>query len=274
MTSTTLQAPLQNAPFDALAATYDEAFTDSLIGRAQRDAVWQEFDRVFHPGQRILEINCGTGVDAVYLASRGVEVVACDVAPRMIEVARQRALQAKLRAPITLRVLAIEEIGNLRDEGPFDGVLSNFAGLNCVQDLSQVARDLSELLKPGAVALLCLFGPFCAWETAWYLARGNLRTAFRRVRPGKGSAQLAEGVTVQVRYPSVYALTRIFAPHFCRKAWKGVGVAVPPSYAEPLARRFPRALTVLAKIDRFLGRAPILRGMADHILLTLERVRT
>ena len=40
----------------------------SLIGRAQRRVVTKELDRIFHSGQRILELNCGTGVDALHLA--------------------------------------------------------------------------------------------------------------------------------------------------------------------------------------------------------------
>ena len=50
-------------------------------------AVWRELLRTFHPGQRVLEINCGTGIDAVSLGERGIRVLACDIAPRMIELA-------------------------------------------------------------------------------------------------------------------------------------------------------------------------------------------
>ena len=262
--------------FDALAETYDETFTRSLIGRAQRDAVWRELDRVFRPGQSILEINCGTGVDAVHLAGRGVQVLACDSSPRMIEVARRRLAGPgfALRASVEFEVLATEEIGTLHAPGSppqFDGVLSNFAGLNCVEDLPRVARDLARLLRPGAPAVLCFFGPLCAWEIFWYLAHGNPRKAFRRLRSGGDLASLAEGATAQVRYPGVRAITRIFAPCFVLKRWKGVGVAVPPTYLEPLAQRFPKVLRALAGVDRWLGRCAVARGMADHILLEFER---
>jgi SAM-dependent methyltransferase len=262
--------------FDALAETYDETFTNSRIGRTQRDAVWRELDRVFRPGQEVLEINCGTGADAVYLAARGVQVLACDSSPRMIEVARRRLANpgSALRAPVDFEVLATEEIGTLQALGSppqFDGALSNFAGLNCVEDLSQVARDLARLLRPGAPAVLCFFGPLCAWEILWYLAHGNPRKAFRRLRSGGDLASLAEGASVRVRYPGVRALARIFAPWFVLKRWKGVGAAVPPTYLEPLAQRFPKVLRSLEGVDRWLGRCALARGMADHILLEFER---
>ena len=65
------------APFDAIAEAYDDVFSNSAIGRAQRRAVWSEMDREFHAGQSVLEINCGTGIDALHLAQRGVSVDAC-----------------------------------------------------------------------------------------------------------------------------------------------------------------------------------------------------
>ena len=53
-------APADFAAFDLLAETYDEVFTRTAVGRAQREAVWHDMDQSFHPGQRVLEINCGT----------------------------------------------------------------------------------------------------------------------------------------------------------------------------------------------------------------------
>ena len=62
------------AAFDAIARRYDQVWTESPAGRAQRDLVWREWDPVFSPNDRILDIGCGTGVDAAHYASRGVIV--------------------------------------------------------------------------------------------------------------------------------------------------------------------------------------------------------
>ena len=262
----------REAPFDHVAESYDEVFTNSLLGRAQRDSVWEELDRCFRPGQRILELNCGTGVDAVHLGERGVEVLACDVAPRMIQVARRRTASQQASARVDFRVLATEEIAALAGEGPFDGVFSNFGGLNCVPDLSAVARDLAKLLAPGASALLCMAGRVVAWEIIWYLAHGKPRKALRRFRRGGTVGRLAEGVMVEVHYPSARTMVRLFAPHFRLLHLKGVGVTVPPSYLEPLAQRFPRVLRSLTAADRLLSRVPAIRASADHIVLEFQRV--
>jgi SAM-dependent methyltransferase len=265
---------LRNAPFDAVADEYDTRFTNSFIGRAQRKPVWLEMDRLFRPGQRILDINCGTGVDALHLAGRGIRVVACDASSEMVAVARRRLEASPHRDHVDLRILAIEHIRGLEKEGPYDGVLSNFAGLNCVADLRCAARDLARLVKPGGRAILCLFGRFCLAEMIWYGVQGDGKKAFRRLR-GKGVvANLAPGHSVFVRYPSVNSLRRDFAPHFRLVSWKGTGIAVPPSYLESWAARFPRLFEFAAKIDPLFGRCPGIRTLADHAVVVFERTET
>ena len=260
------------APFDAIADEYDARFTNSMIGRAQRESVWQEIDRLSRPGQRVLEINCGTGVDALHLSARGIQVMACDASPEMIDVARRRLDASTIRNHIDFRILPIEQVGQLENEGLYDGVLSNFAGLNCVADLRCVAHDLARLVRPGGTAVLCLFGRFCLWEMFWYSLRGNFKKAFRRLR-GKGVvANLAPGHRVFVRYPSVGALRQDFSAHFRLVRWNGIGIAVPPSYLEPWAVRFPRLFGFAARIDPILGRCPGIRALADHIVVVFERV--
>ena len=272
MTAITANSMPTIQPFDAVATTYDDQFTQSLIGVAQRKSVWNVMDKVFLPGQRILEINCGTGVDALHLARRGVRVMACDVSEGMISVARQRRKDSPNRDFVDLRTLAIEQISQLEKSGPYDGVLSNFAGLNCVRDLKVVGNALARLIKPGGKAVLCLFGRRCLWEILWYSARGDFTRAFRRLRPDGMLVSLAPGRDVLVHYPSVDELERELAPHFRLRSSRGVGVAVPPSYLEYLAVRFSRLFRCAAAMDPLLGQLPGVRALADHVVVTLERV--
>jgi len=259
------------APFDTVAEEYDRKFTESQIGRAQRASVWEELAKTFRLGDRILEIGCGTGVDACFLANRGVRVFACDNSRAMIEVANRRITQANKSSFVHLRTLAAEDLAGLGGEPCFDGAFSNFGGLNCVEDLRGVAINLARLLRPGATAMLCLMGRHCAWELAWYLAHGNPRKAFRRVRRGKIIARLAPEATVRVHYPSVNSVFRLFSPEFHLKAWKGIGITIPPSYLESVVNRYPWCVQWMMRADSLLANTPIARGLADHVLLTFER---
>jgi hypothetical protein len=85
------------------------------------------------------------------------------------------------------------------------------------------------------------------------------------------NARLGGGPVVQVHYPLVRSLRRVFAPHFGLKAIRGIGVAVPPSYLESWANRFPGMVRAGASADLLLGRCPGIRVCADHVLLRWER---
>jgi ubiquinone/menaquinone biosynthesis C-methylase UbiE len=263
-----------SSPFDAIAEQYDATFTSSTIGQVQRDPVWDALKKSFHPGDRILDIGCGTGVDARFLAERRVDVVACDSSARMLRIAEQRiAGPPQLAGSVELRLLPAEEISNLRDLGPFDGAFSNFGTVNCVENIAGLATDLEHLLKPGADLLLCLMGPVCPWETVWYLLHGKFAKAFRRFHRAGVQARLGDGAVFHIHYPSVPSIRRAFAPGFRLKTIRGIGVTVPPSYLEAWASRFPAIVKLGANADLFLGRCPGIRMLADHVLLRFERTR-
>ncbi len=126
------------APFDAVALRYDETFTSSRIGQAQRAAVWSELTKAFNPGDRILEIGCGTGFDACFLGKHGVRVVASDSSSEMIAVTTRRIDTEGLQKLVQPRVLRAEDIATLLTEQRFDGAFSNFGALNCVEDLAAI----------------------------------------------------------------------------------------------------------------------------------------
>jgi ubiquinone/menaquinone biosynthesis C-methylase UbiE len=266
------QTQFCSAPFDAVAARYDETFTLSKIGQAQRASVWQELGRAFDSGDRVLEIGCGTGVDACFLAEHGVQVAACDSSAQMIAVTTRRIQERRHQNLVQPLVLCAEDITALPADEPFDGVFSNFGALNCIADLRKLSLDLARLLKPGASALLCWMGPCCLWEMLWYSGQGKWDKAFRRLNNKGGiTARIAEGAFVRVEYPSVRSLARAFAPEFRLKSFKGVGVAVPPSYLEHWAQRHPHLFQLCERADSQMGRCPGIRGLADHILLRFER---
>ncbi len=78
------------AAFDRIASGYDDLWTRTATGRLQREAVWRFTDRLFAAGDRILDLGCGTGEDAVHLLSRGIRLSAIDASSAMVEAARGR----------------------------------------------------------------------------------------------------------------------------------------------------------------------------------------
>ena len=260
--------------FDALALDYDRSFTQSKIGQAQRSAVWHRLATVFPAGSRVLELGCGTGEDALFLARRGCDVVATDRSPAMIDTARRKiatAASGSLAHRVELALVDARNLPRVPDENdaPFDGVLANFGVVNCLGDgaaLAHLGAALAARVRAGGRAMLCVMGPTVPWEWLWFLAHGQPRTAFRRLR--------RDGVQwrgLRVRYPSIGNLSKALSPAWRVQRSMAVGALVPPSYAESWARRHPRWIDRLARIERRFETFPPFVRLADHYLLELER---
>jgi ubiquinone/menaquinone biosynthesis C-methylase UbiE len=257
--------------FDQMAAEYDDVFTRSMIGRAQRDAVWSILTRNFQSGDHVLELNCGTGEDALFLARNGISVTACDASKQMVQIASNRLRREAPDAPIRFNHLSTERLSELQPATMFDGAFSNFSGLNCVPNLKQTAEELATLLPPNAPLLVCLSTRVCVWEVIWFLLHGKFRKAFRRCS-GRATARVGE-FAVDVYYPTVRKLQQLFAPSFVMRSCIGVGVTVPPSYVESWIRSYPKLLRLLRAIDRVVAPWPGFRVVGDHMLLHFERVQ-
>jgi hypothetical protein len=155
----------------------------------------------------------------------------------MVELGRQLASEANLGHRVEFRVLENENIGTLTSEGPFDGGFSSFSGLNCAEDFPGVVRALALLLPTGTRFIAGMTGRLVPWEIAWFLAHGQPGKALRRLR--RGNSPDFNAGPVQTRIYPVEEIASVFDPDFRLKRWEGLGIAVPPSYMDHWARRFP-----------------------------------
>jgi ubiquinone/menaquinone biosynthesis C-methylase UbiE len=264
-----MQTSAVSAAFDAVAETYDQRWTDSPIGRHQRDQVWRAIRDAFPTGARILELGCGTGLDAAHLALSGMRVHAMDTSAQMLRLARARIEGSGLSKSVSFERRPIEALGTLEDAGPFDGIFSNFGAINCVHDLRKLAGDSARLLRPGCKLVLCLLGRFCLWETIWFLCNVQPRKAFRRMSGLAGAA--TAGGAFQVHYPSIAELTQAMSGWFRLLHFRGIGILVPPSYTNEWAGRYPRIIAFAARLDHAAGKLPLLRAAGDHRLAVFCR---
>lgn len=268
--TTPLDAQPARDAFDQAAPTYDQDWSESVIGRLQRQAVWSVIDPLFVAGDWVLDIGCGTGVDAFHLAERGVRVHAVDVSPGMVAQVERRIDREGLADQVTAEVCAIEDLDMLEVESGYDGAVSNFSPLNCVEDLEPVAESLSRLIRPGGKLVLCVMTRFCLWETLWYPLTSQLYKAARRWRKANVTATVSSSGEFDVFYHSASEIEGALSD-FRPVGNRGVGIFVPPSYLEPWAARFPRFVKICAAIDRVINRWPLFRSIGDHRLLVFVR---
>lgn len=268
----TLTLPLRPAAlaFDAVAPVFDNRFGEwrsvSTQRRAVRAALMEQFPRRGH----LLELGGGTGEDAAFLAASGYDILLTDPSPAMVNLARAKLSPWGARTEIVageeLEDFAIRHLS--AGGGQFDGAFSNFAPLNCVVDLNPVARGLAKLLKPGAAAMLVLFGTLCLGEMVTEVLRGRPELALRRFTRVQVPARIANR-EFQVIYHRQATLRRTFAPWFDLEKRIGIGVTVPPSAAEPWISQHPTLLSAMEGIDRLISGPLAILG--DHVLYHFRR---
>ena len=249
--------------FDSFAAGYDQGFAHSEPGRFLRRLVWERLQPFLRPGMRALDLGCGTGEDAVWLAGAGCEVVAADASPAMLDVAWRKAMEQGVGDRVETRLFDLNAPADI--DGPFDLVMSNFGALNCAVDLAPIADGLRRMVAPGGVVALVVMGRFCAWETLWHGARLS-RTSVRRWS-GRGSAAIGER-TIPIRYWQPGEVIRALGPTFTTLSVQPVGLFLPPSDLFPFLARHPGLFRRLAGWER---RAAAGARLADHHLTILRQ---
>jgi trans-aconitate 2-methyltransferase len=96
------------------------------------------------PGERVLDLGCGTGHLTDALAAAGADVVGLDASPSMIAQARQNFPRVRFQ---------LADARTFRFDEPFDAIFSN-AALHWVRDAEAVAGSMARALKPGGRLLL------------------------------------------------------------------------------------------------------------------------
>ncbi len=99
-------------------------------------------------GRSVLDCTCGRGVQALALARLGWQVIASDLTPASIEVARRRA--GRENAPIAFEVCDLRRLAH-RFNPTFDWVISCMALDNIPEEegLVQALQGMLAVLKPG-----------------------------------------------------------------------------------------------------------------------------
>jgi SAM-dependent methyltransferase len=260
-------------PFDSLAATYDDTFTHSPIGQYLRQKVHARLDLHFQAGDHVLELGCGTGEDALYLAGRGVHVTATDASEQMLAIVRAKARGNGLVSveQLDLRYLANSQQPTANSQ-KFDGVFSNFGALNCLDDWRPLAEWLANRIKSGGIAAFGVMSPLCLWEIGWHGLHLDFGTATRRWRKSTTFQPDETTQPIPVRYPTINRLTRDFAPWFRRVHAQPIGLFLPPSDVFGVVEKRPRLLKLLMGLEQRFGRYGRLALLADHYWIEFERI--
>ena len=255
--------------FDIAAQKYDAIFTNSNIGKAQRALVYKHISSIIQTEKKlaVLELNCGTGADAIELGKLGHSVVATDISSEMIKVAKAKTHPENVQ----FKVQDINMIDQHTFDQKFDLIFSNFGGLNClsVEQLRAFFQTATDLLLPNGKMILVLMPKHCLWERFYFTLKGDSQKASRRNTTESVIANV-DGVGVATWYYNPKDISALAKNNFITQKIKPIGLAIPPSYLEnSFVAKFPM-LNIFKSLDAIVTTSSLAK-YADHFLIVLEK---
>lgn len=261
--------------FDQIATEYDVDFTQSATGKLQRNAVWHFLEKEMKTAKplKILELNCGTGEDAIWLAKKGHSVFATDISKEMLAIAKAKCEAAGLSEQITFSVLDISRPGSYPNDLKFDFIFSNFGGFNCMMPevLKEIFPKLNQLLLPNGRLAVVVMSKFCLWESVYFLAKGRFSKTIRRNRKTPLKVPVGNQM-VETWYFSPADIKQFSGAGFKTRKIQPVGFFLPPSYLDRFFSRNRKLLSALNWFEKNISKVSFFAPYSDHYFIEMEAI--
>jgi ubiquinone/menaquinone biosynthesis C-methylase UbiE len=252
--------------FSHVASAYDRDFTHSSIGLKQRKQVYKSVLPLLNNRMSVLEINGGTGEDALLLAKHCKTVLTTDISPEMVNIA-----QAKTAHLPNVKTLVID-INKLEVacKEEYDLLFSNFGGLNCLSpnELKKFMDTSINLIKPHGFLIAVIMGRKTLWERFYFWVKSDT-TKSRRRRNKSAVETNVDGKKVSTWYYSPKEIEAISPKGFRMVNLKPIGLFVPPSYLQAYFNNKKNTLGFLHFMDSLFG--SLWSDYADHYCICYQK---
>jgi SAM-dependent methyltransferase len=126
---------------------------------------------------RVLDVGCGTGDNALFLAERGFSVTGVDSAPSAVAAARAKARERGLEVSFVLMdALELARLTERFDTAVDSGLLHVFSD----EDRARLIRGLHAVLVPGGSYHLLCFNEYSTLPGPRRLSQADIRASFAR----------------------------------------------------------------------------------------------
>jgi len=258
--------------FDLAASTYDSDFSETFVGKSQRNLVWDFLkSKITLADKNVLEINSGTGIDALFLVQNGANVLVSDISDEMLKIAQSKFKHSNLTGKVKFQNIDLKNF--TIQEKKFDLIFSNFGGLNCLSsnEIMELSQKFHQILTENGKLILVIMPSFCLWESCYFLMKLNFKNAFRRLSSKPAIADVS-GIKVKTFYYSPSTIKNIFKNNFSVAALKPVGFFIPPSYLQPLLNKFSFIQKPLFNLEKLSHSFTFTTYFSDHYLIELKKI--
>lgn len=257
-----------NTAFDIASLDYDKVFTFSTIGKAQRRRVFKYLAPSFSDKKlSILELNCGTGEDAIKLSKMGHQVFATDSSQGMIQIAKTKQFEPNCQ----FKTFDITSLSKDVFETDFDLIFSNFGGFNCLKqnDIQTFFEASSSILSKNGRIVLVIMPKNTLWERIYFSLKGQFKKAKRRDTTTSLEVNVA-GENVKTWYYNPTEIVSL-ASNFKLEKIKPIGLCIPPSYLESSIFGKKISIRILSFLEHCFSFS-FFSKYADHYYIEFKKV--
>lgn len=259
--------------YDELAPQYDGQLSCSPQNELARAAFQDLVGRLVSPGSTLLDFGCGTGIDALRYAEHGYRVLAYDNSPGMVAQLAARCRKYIETGAVTARSVEFPSFLRWFSEWSAPAaVVSDFAVLNSIRDLSPLFETFARELAPPGWVIVSVLNPLhwaklktpSWWHDAWSKPAGP--RLFSR-HPYMTYLHFVPGILRAAR--GFHLVGRANAGRFAR--YDPIGGAGGFDCPPRERRWWGRADSAKQQAVRFLWKTPAYRLLGHFLFLVLRR---
>ncbi|MUU79282.1 class I SAM-dependent methyltransferase [Winogradskyella endarachnes] len=251
--------------FSKIYEHYEVLSQNSLIDKAMRQQVYNHINRFIKPNSRILELNSGSGIDAVYFASRNHKITATDISEGSKTYINKKIKDLGLNN-LNFKHYSFLELEKLKPQ-KYNYAFSNFGGLNCTNEIEVMAKSLNAVLEDNAVVTMVVMGKYYPWD--WiYALKGKFKRAFIRFNKNGTTANI-EGEAVTTYYHTPKQFKNKMSSYFNYISSENLGVCY-PSVNHTSITKFKKFIKFLIVVDSKL-RQLIPVGIGDYYIMSFRK---
>jgi SAM-dependent methyltransferase len=257
--------------FDSASEEYDFTISHNYINTWIRKRSVSELLSVARPEDRLIEVGCGTGAEALEIVSHVSLIVATDISEKMLQILRKKIAAKHLShkiIPFQARAAEIGKVVQVLDGRRADAAYSFNGALNCEPYLTEFAEALSSVLIPGGYFVCSVRNPLCLTEALSHAAV----LQFDRMAPRKNQPVMVSvgGIDIPAFYYSPSTFARFFRSRFHLKSVIGLPTLLPPAYLNDYYVKFRKAGAVLERLESALSNSFPFNRLGDQTLFIFQ----
>jgi len=257
--------------FDSASEEYDFTISHNYINTWIRKRSVSELLGLVRPGDTLVEIGCGTGAEALDIATRVSRIVATDISDQMIEIVRKK-IQARRELgrviPIKLRAADIVRVTEVLNGDKAQAAYSFNGALNCEPDLESFVEGLASVLVPDGYFACSVRNSLCLGEVLSHAAT----LQFEKMAPRKMQPTMVSvgGFDIPALYYSPSRFAKFFQPKFKLLRVIGLPAFLPPAYLSDYYVKFKKVGSVLERLEHTFGEHFPFNRLGDQTLFVFQ----